>query len=137
MKFLLTEIIIPSPIVTPLAGVWIEILSFLYADAAASTSLPSRECGLKSRRKRRSCTGATGSLPSRECGLKFTVFHVFAGYTLSLPSRECGLKLVPSVCSKCKGTVTPLAGVWIEIYNRYTPCYMCIVTPLAGVWIEI
>ena len=34
-------------------------------------------------------------------------------------------------------TVTPLAGVWIEIF-RFDIKTMCfIVTPLAGVWIEI
>ena len=34
-------------------------------------------------------------------------------------------------------SVTPLAGVWIEIHtNVYSPIVR-IVTPLAGVWIEI
>ena len=34
-------------------------------------------------------------------------------------------------------TVTPLAGVWIEIDPTFAVCIRASVTPLAGVWIEI
>ena len=34
-------------------------------------------------------------------------------------------------------SVTPLAGVWIEILYYDTLCSGYLVTPLAGVWIEI
>ena len=35
-------------------------------------------------------------------------------------------------------TVTPLAGVWIEIQDTGSPnAWYSTVTPLAGVWIEI
>ena len=37
----------------------------------------------------------------------------------------------------CSFHVTPLAGVWIEIMPDYDECVSIIVTPLAGVWIEI
>ena len=33
--------------------------------------------------------------------------------------------------------VTPLAGVWIEIYTSFHVSLQKSVTPLAGVWIEI
>ena len=33
--------------------------------------------------------------------------------------------------------VTPLVGVWIEIYYRGAYGICCTVTPLVGVWIEI
>ena len=33
--------------------------------------------------------------------------------------------------------VTPLAGVWIEIFLSFGLVSQCLVTPLAGVWIEI
>ena len=33
--------------------------------------------------------------------------------------------------------VTPLAGVWIEIWEGFLECDLFEVTPLAGVWIEI
>ena len=33
--------------------------------------------------------------------------------------------------------VTPLAGVWVEIFIRYRDYNINIVTPLAGVWVEI
>ena len=34
-------------------------------------------------------------------------------------------------------SVTPLAGVWIEIYHGWRQSLCSSVTPLAGVWIEI
>ena len=34
-------------------------------------------------------------------------------------------------------TVTPLAGVWIEITRNNKKAVLSSVTPLAGVWIEI
>ena len=37
----------------------------------------------------------------------------------------------------CIFAVTPLAGVWIEIYVFRTSYANAVVTPLAGVWIEI
>ncbi len=33
--------------------------------------------------------------------------------------------------------VTPLAGVWIEMFAKIGGIHDCIVTPLAGVWIEM
>ena len=35
---------------------------------------------------------------------------------MSLPLRECGLKLYKNIKNKGKKNVTPLAGVWIEIF---------------------
>ena len=34
-------------------------------------------------------------------------------------------------------SVTPLAGVWVEIHRFLLPDYSRKVTPLAGVWVEI
>ena len=34
-------------------------------------------------------------------------------------------------------TVTPLVGVWIEIFLSFGLVSQCLVTPLVGVWIEI
>ena len=77
-------------IVTPLAGVWIEMTIFPES-CPVSKSLPLRECGLKCNRHLSFCNGS-GSLPLRECGLKyFRVYLRFAVVT-SLPLRECGLK---------------------------------------------
>ena len=36
-----------AKVVTPFAGVWIEIIGLLFKSLILSTSLPSRECGLK------------------------------------------------------------------------------------------
>ena len=103
---------VPLILVTPLAGVWIEITKRLL-DVVRTASLPLRECGLKLR-MRSSLSGIcqvtplagvwiemwiltdrlslTLSLPLRECGLKFlNNYHVFRT-NKSLPLRECGLK---------------------------------------------
>ena len=78
-------------IVTPFAGVWIEMCICLQK-STASSSLPSRECGLKYH----STTNRSkyfSSLPSRECGLKCDIICHATAAGMSLPSRECGLKL--------------------------------------------
>ena len=78
--------------VTPLVGVWIEI-TITNAKIADATSLPLWECGLKSR------------------GHKKTFRR-----TWSLPLWECGLKYHLNSTEQQKEGVTPLVGVWIEIY---------------------
>ena len=55
-------------------------------------SLPSRECGLKSKMTMSGLANYK-SLPSRECGLKFDLEQMILEDIVSLPSRECGLKL--------------------------------------------
>ena len=77
--------------VTPLVGVWIEIVT-LALNLNSFVSLPSWECGLK--------------LTSQA--------HILYAYT-SLPSWECGLKYGELYHILNLGTVTPLVGVWIEI----------------------
>ena len=77
------------------------------------------------------------SLPSRECGLKFAPVHGECLRSKSLPSRECGLKFFEVCTHGCNPTVTPFAGVWIEISKVYRALRGLSVTPFAGVWIEI
>ena len=55
----------------------------------------------------------------------------------SLPSRECGLKFERGVVLRVGKSVTPFAGVWIEIGWRRQCRSVSGVTPFAGVWIEI
>ncbi len=51
--------------------------------------------------------------------------------------RECGLKYATQDRRKTSRTVTPHAGVWIEMIRLGGfPVAIC-VTPHAGVWIEI
>ena len=78
-------------VVTPFAGVWIEIGFNLHAVTTSYTSLPSRECGLKYRKKDGRLI-LQSSLPSRECGLKLAGLCSILAKMWSLPSRECGLK---------------------------------------------
>ena len=98
--------------VTPLAGVWIEIIG-LSGTVVSCMSLPLRECGLKSLilmnvskhinvtplagvwieiNKSRRDLCAFWSLPLRECGLKFIQSVNLIILFPSLPLRECGLK---------------------------------------------
>jgi len=99
--------------VTPLAGVWIEICDKPHIIVVKS------------------------SHPSRVCGLKFKHDEHKRNGRLSHPSRVCGLKSQIGWYNTICHYVTPLAGVWIEISYIETECYRGIVTPLAGVWIEI
>ena len=55
----------------------------------------------------------------------------------SLPLRECGLKLYCEVECQFRASVTPFAGVWIEMSLCSLDARHWTVTPFAGVWIEI
>ncbi len=55
------------------------------------------------------------SLPSRECGLKLEDLERDDLDFRSLPSRECGLKFKVYRSRQSTGSVTPFAGVWIEM----------------------
>ena len=144
--------------VTPLAGVWIEILELIWWFLHL-TSLPLRECGLKlflQKRKRQdgSVTPLAGVWIEIIKTTTSTIFYwrhspcgsvdwntprVIASPipTMSLPLRECGLKSFRDWTCKKGATVTPLAGVWIEIESCSGGGWILQVTPLAGVWIEI
>ena len=56
---------------------------------------------------------------------------------LSLPVRECGLKCLMKEKTALSRLVTPCAGVWIEINRSMYLTNSTAVTPCAGVWIEI
>ena len=82
-------------LVTPYAGVWIEITHI-----------------------HRICQ-TWWSLPTRECGLKFgLMLYKTENVITSLPTRECGLKFVKPLAYCTLAPVTPYAGVWIEICKR-------------------
>ncbi|MFR5058163.1 hypothetical protein, partial [Faecalimonas umbilicata] len=81
------------PAVTPFVGVWIEILFYPFS------YLP------------------RPSLPSWECGLKSTSLEAMGKAFKSLPSWECGLKFMVVERAISSKSVTPFAGVWIEIQN--------------------
>ena len=107
-------VLIADITVTPLAGVWIEILQSVAKLSSVLKSLPLRECGLK-------CF--TPILSANSCCVT--------------PLRECGLKSLYGGCVCPSRIVTPLAGVWIEIHITIPFPASGGVTPLAGVWIEI
>ena len=99
-------------LVTPYAGVWIEII-YSFCDFPAVESLPTRECGLK--------------------------FAVILG-AIRKASHSLRGSVDWNICVICcivLITVTPYAGVWIEIWERTGKLDDDSVTPYAGVWIEI
>ena len=55
---------------------------------------------------------------------------------MSLPLRERGLKQKQPQEKGSKQGVAPLAGAWIETFNRSYSCVLRAVAPLAGAWIE-
>ena len=78
--------------VAPFVGVWIEIYEEFIYELEEEKSLPSWECGLKSRLIFAIMLDVL-SLPSWECGLKSA--NPLGSRTnpyKSLPSWECGLK---------------------------------------------
>ena len=81
-------------VVTPFAGVWIEIGSFDYN------------------------TAIRGSPPSRGCGLKLDMLPTAYWVDGSPPSRGCGLKFKEIIARLNRYRVTPFAGVWIEIKSE-------------------
>ena len=82
--------------VTPYAGVWIEIIY--------------RYC-------RNTCDCVT---PYAGVWIEIAPCRPFQWSGSSLPTRECGLKSYKDVSSSSNWCVTPYAGVWIEICLFYT-----------------
>ena len=83
---------VAAKLVTPLVGVWIEILYEIKQDFRQDPSLPLWECGLKSK------------------DISSSIHKI-----VSLPLWECGLKSGLKVKDDTILDVTPLVGVWIEI----------------------
>ena len=127
----------PAFPVTPLAGVWVEIVS-IFSISTHTWSLPSRECGLKSTPDKSNFNGIVVTPLAGvwvEIGDRFLTDKAVES---SLPSRECGLKSVALNNPREINPVTPLAGVWVEMFVYDSTISMAsAVTPLAGVWVEI
>ena len=112
------ETSIPLISVTPLAGVWIEIFKLNPTDINVGHS----PCGSVDWNAKSffwsnpdNCHSPCGSVDwnsLRPASLMSAI--------TSLPLRECGLKSCSVSLSALTWTVTPLAGVWIEIYTVQT-----------------
>ena len=78
------------------------------------------------------------SLPLRECGLK-SLQASFPGRRLRVtPLAGVWIEMSINIELVSLNRVTPLAGVWIEIFHGHGKrVRKCHVTPLAGVWIEM
>ena len=122
--------------VTPFAGVWIEI---------------SKECGPSSRSWVTPFAGVWIEITWGLWQNGRRLVTPFAGvwiemyitraeheeFRRSLPLRECGLKCPGRTQSRRRKMVTPFAGVWIEIQKAERKPTLPPVTPFAGVWIEM
>ena len=91
IEIVCSNVVFIMPQVAPFAGAWIEIGFNTVFAPFGSTSLPSRERGLKYNRLCRA-RGLCRSLPSRERGLKYRFRKRYGVRLQSLPSRERGLK---------------------------------------------
>ena len=108
-------------LVTPFAGVWIEIRPVMdYLILSAVTPFAGVWIEINACKR---VSPSLLSLPLRECGLKSTEYSGRTVAAWSLPLRECGLKYVAHYMNDLHEYVTPFAGVWIEI------CAKRILTP--------
>ena len=99
--------------VTPYAGVWIEMGKILESITIQSVT------------------------PYAGVWIEIRVSPSSVIKLWSLPTRECGLKSPQSCICIYDRTVTPYAGVWIEICTVDSDKRPNLVTPYAGVWIEM
>ena len=124
-----------SSFVTPLAGVWIEIILSSYCLTARFRHSPCGSVDWNFCRWRKAVPIFV--TPLAGVWIEICVFIYFWIGVRSLPLRECGLKWYQFRYIHSWQRVTPLAGVWIEIMGSPHFSQGVSVTPLAGVWIEI
>ena len=104
--------------VAPFTGAWIEINLFLYLDAR-NTVAPFTGAWIEIRSELIKFWPASSSLPSRERGLKlFGRFYKTVALE-SLPSRERGLKYWNTCHTIYLSNVAPFTGAWIEILSGH------------------
>ena len=123
-------------VVTPCAGVWIEIKNLLFPLDFYNASLPVRECGLKQiynhYRKHwvgvTPCAGGWIEIMSEELLYRAERFTPCAGVWIEISLDRTAFS---------NSLVTPCAGVWIEILYPSCNPRNFLVTPCAGVWIEM
>ena len=76
------------------------------------------------------------SLPTRECGLKSALRGQINNYGVT-PYAGVWIEIFIVNAYSQHFYVTPYAGVWIEISVSFVTFSVVTVTPYAGVWIEI
>ena len=143
--------------VTPYAGVWIEIIYAVGMTYSCVTSLPTRECGLKSLSYVPTCTSWQVT-PYAGVWIEISWSRNALSNSRSLPTRECGLKYkLPwrdkrNISHSLRGSVDwnclvivfrdweashSLRGSVDWNKNKVPQDPEFFVTPYAGVWIEI
>ena len=122
--------------VTPLVGVWIEML---FQNGFHVPTLRHSPCGSVDWNLCLSVCYllSAWSLPLWECGLKSALLPVLFVVLLVTPLVGVWIEIAWLVYPSGRKIVTPLVGVWIEINQMLLPYRGRSVTPLVGVWIEI
>ena len=100
--------------VAPYAGAWIEITS------VSAKALP-----------------GSSSLPTRERGLKYVPDHGGDQLLLVAPYAGAWIEISQNGKQKPRLSVAPYAGAWIEIAFSDMSLSAAKVAPYAGAWIEI
>ena len=103
-----------SWIVAPFAGAWIEIYTYVNIN-----------------------NGGTTSLPSRERGLKLTIRILVAVIHQVAPFAGAWIEIGNIGVTTSQQMVAPFAGAWIEIRLERWQDLGFFVAPFAGAWIEI
>ena len=104
-------------VVTPHAGVWIEIIVTMPSEEDKPPVTPHAGVWIEIHQYQPGCT-AVRVTPHAGVWIEIAVVTVPSAWYLSPPTRGCGLK-----CSRPTGRhggeVTPHAGVWIEMEVEY------------------
>ena len=102
--------------VTPYAGVWIEIVEKVWDDNNDQVT-PYAGVWIEIKTVN---IHITGSMVTPYAGVWIEINHIpreTIDIIVSLPTRECGLKFQKLIINQCQVLVTPYAGVWIEIFQ--------------------
>ena len=127
MKFVLALYMVDSPLVTPFAGVWIEILFHLLHPCQISvTPFAGVWIEIHSTSLLRVHLFVT---PFAGVWIEIRIIIAYYFCEKSLPSRECGLKFGKSEKPLMRYKVTPFAGVWIEMPSKSNSNALCTSLP--------
>ncbi len=119
-----------SYVVTPRAGVWIEIAQLTVIYDSLYYVTPRAGVWIEIVKSSHAATALTVT-PRAGVWIEIILVRLKQLVPLSLPVRECGLKYLLFVCFHSSQFVTPRAGVWIEIVKvhlsrhlrrRHSPC---------------
>ena len=126
----------PHPKVAPFAGAWIEIF-VISTTSTARLVVPFAGAWIEISQNPSIVSLALSSLPPRECGLKSARSPYRPPHLKVAPFGGAWIEIACVGVNTTQQEVAPLAGAWIEIILRLRMWISALVVPLAGAWIEI